>query len=83
MWGERGMGSRGTWRDVGSLGAPGEGGRGDCGREKRGREGWDRVGESGDFRAVEEREVPPLPVVVKEKIGWEKEREMYERKKKG
>ena len=81
MWGERGMGRRGTWRDVGSLGAPGESG----GREKRGREGLDRDrgGESGDFRALEEREVPSLPVVVKEKAAWEKEREMYEKKKKG
>ena len=73
MWGERGMGRRGTWRDVGGLGAPGEGGR-----ERRGEKGSER----GEFRAVEELEVP-LPVVVKEKSPWEKEKEIYEKKKKG
>ena len=39
MWGERGVGRRGTWRDVMGLAAPGEGGRGREALERRAREG--------------------------------------------
>ena len=81
MWGERGVGRRGTWRDVMGLAAPGEGGR----NERRGREGVERGGERGEFRALEEAEAE-LPVVVKEnpeKPAWLKEKEFYEKKRKG
>ena len=85
MWGERGVGRRGTWRDVMGLAAPGEGGR----NERRGREGLERGGERGEFRALEEAEAE-LPVVVKEnselgreKPAWLKEKEFYEKKRKG
>ncbi len=77
MWGERGVGRRGTWRDVMGLAAPGEGGR-----ERRGREGLERGVERGEFRALEEAEAE-LPVVVHEKPAWQKEKEMYEKKRKG